>query len=475
MRFDLLIVGGGISGAGIARDASLRSIRALLLDKGDFGSGTSCRTTKLVHGGLRYLEHGQFSLVRQCLAERQTLLRIAPHLVRPLPFLVPLGPSLRRPTWMVRTGVTLYKILAGQNRIDSPPHLSQSELTTKIPLLSGQGFGGAASYADAQMDDYRLCLENVLSSLRQGALALNHVEAFKAHRETKGWRIQVRDCLTGEQAEIHTRCVINATGPWSDRTEQALLQSTKNEIEPTRGAHLLLSKQISDSALLFLSSDHRVIFLIPWRDGTLVGTTEDPFKGDLDSLETEEREIRFLLNEVQRQMGPESVRLEDVAGSFVGVRPLVGSLQNRSAFVSRDHHLQLSAPAWLRVTGGKYTTYRLMAQQAVDIIEKELRGRISPCKTAELPLQESSESGQSIEQRVQTAVRAEAARTVSDVFRRMGHGLLLPSAELQNTILNTASTALGLSADSTGQQMEEYRNALARQSRALERLKEREL
>src|SRR5690242_18824888 len=272
--FDLLILGGGITGAGVALDAALRGLRVALIDKGDFASGTSSVSSKLVHGGLRYLEHGDFRLVYEALHERRRLLRNAPHLVRPLRFVLPFYAGARVPPWKWRVGLTLYDVLAGAGNI----HRSRSVVTTRLhrdlPHLRTKELLGGAEFYDAQMDDARLCLEVVRTAALHGAAVANYVEAVAFERAgglITG--VQARDHVLGGELVIRARQVVNATGPWGDRLRQLAGDDSGPLLRPTKGVHLIAPDLGLTAAFLLLHpADGRVFFVIPWLGKTLLGT-----------------------------------------------------------------------------------------------------------------------------------------------------------------------------------------------------------
>ena len=369
-QFDLLVIGGGITGAGVAHDAATRGLKVALVEKKDFASGTSGISSKLVHGGLRYLEHGQIGLVYESLQERGRLLRNAPHLVKPLSFFLPVYADSRVPGWKWRTGLKLYDLLAGfaniaPSKTISPIELGKQNLPwVKFPPLCLQ-------YFDAQMDDSRLCLEVIEAAWQMGATVANHLEVTALDLfPGRLSRIQMRDCLTGEQVECEARVVLNATGPWSDQVRKLAGESGPDLIKPTKGVHIVLSDFGLKTAMLLLHpKDGRVFFIIPWMNRTLVGTTDTEWDGQLGKISATNDDIDYLMEGFDHFLKP-AVKPE-VMQSFAGLRPLFNAEASPSSR-SREFKLHLGQSGMFSAVGGKYTTYRAMAQEITDVLCKKL-------------------------------------------------------------------------------------------------------
>src|SRR5262245_8203604 len=317
--FDLLILGGGITGAGVALDAATRGWRVALIDKGDFASGTSSVSSKLVHGGLRYLEHFQFPLVYEALHERGWLAQAAPHLVRPLRFVLPYFAGARVRPWQWRVALTLYDLLAGRSNLQRSRPLTARQVRSELPCLRGAGLCGGAAYFDAQMDDARLCLEVIQSATTHGAVAANYVAAVaveKAGGAING--VVACDQLTGVEFRIRARQVLNATGPWVDAVCRLAGDVSATHLEPTKGVHIIVPDRNLESALLLLHPrDGRVFFVIPWLGKTLVGTTDTVTDQDPNALSVRAEDIGYLL-EAWRHYFPGDAD-PPVLGSFVGL------------------------------------------------------------------------------------------------------------------------------------------------------------
>jgi glycerol-3-phosphate dehydrogenase len=400
-RFDLAIIGGGITGAGVALDAALRGFRVALIDKGDFASGTSSASSKLVHGGLRYLEHAELHLVHEALRERRRLLRNAPHLVRPLRFVIPFYGGARVAPWKWSLGLALYDLLAGRGNLRPSRHLSRHRLRAEFPLLRDAGLLGGADYSDAQMDDARLCVEVVGTAARHGARVANYVEATGFERE--GGRItavRAADRAGGAEFVIRARQVLNAAGPWVDAVCRLAGDSSGPHLRPTKGVHLVLPDLGLRSAFLLLHpADGRVFFVIPWCPAgpsgaagtkTLLGTTDTECDESPDALTVTRADVDYLLEGFRRHFARE-LRPEDVLGTFVGLRPLIRSRPGEPSALSREFRVFESPSGLLTVAGGKYTTYRRMAEVITDAVAERL-GQRRPRRTRHFPLDGTPEA-----------------------------------------------------------------------------------
>jgi glycerol-3-phosphate dehydrogenase len=382
-RYDLVVIGGGIQGAGITRDAALRGLRTILFEKGDLAGGTSGRTSRLVHGGIRYLENLHFGLVREALAERALLLRLAPHLVWPLPFLLPYYKKSPRPWWYLQAGLLLYGALGG-GRTRSLSAKRVLELEPKIPR---DGLQGAGLYGDAQMNDTRLCLENALDAAALGADIRTHHEVIAIERAGGMVRVRARDRLAfdGESFEVEAPAVINATGAWADTLRERAGVKRARAVRASRGVHIVVPALTAEHALVLTADrDRRVFFVMPSANGSLVGTTETEYKDDPDECVVTVTEVRYLLEEVRRRW-PRAVQFpEHVRHAYAGLRPLVRSRATLRA-ASRESRL-IEENGLFTVIGGKYTTYRAVAEHTLDRVLSKLGKPAHPCSTRERPL-----------------------------------------------------------------------------------------
>jgi glycerol-3-phosphate dehydrogenase len=384
--FDLLVMGGGITGTGVALDAIMRGIRVALIDRSDFASSTSSASSKLVHGGLRYLEHGEFKLVYEALAERRRLLLNAPHLVHPLRFVLPFYHGSRLSPWKAWAGLLLYDLLAGSHNLRGARRLTTRQLRRSFPTLRPTGLRGGAEYFDAQMDDARLCLEVARTSWVHGAKPANYVEAVGF--EQVGGRItavQARDRIDGREFVIRARQVLNATGPWVDHVNKLAGGSAEQRVQPTKGVHLVVPGDRLDAAFLFLHPrDGRVFFVIPWMGHALVGTTDTFSDEPPDKLTVTADEEAYLLEGYNHHFTVPLTPV-DVMGRFAGLRPLLKSRPGDPSARSREYALFDGPGGMLCVAGGKYTTYRHMAEVITDEVARRL-GVTRPCRTHDCPL-----------------------------------------------------------------------------------------
>ena len=335
--FDLLVIGGGVTGAGAALDAVLRGLRVALIDKGDFASGTSSVSSKLVHGGLRYLEQGDFGLVYEALHERRRLLRNAPHLVRPLRFILPFYDGARVPPWKQRLGLMLYDLLAGRGNIRRSRSYPLPRLHHDFPDLRSRHLRGGAEFFDAQMDDARLCLEVVRTAALNGAVIANYVEAAAFEKEAGLIRgVRALDRLGGRELRIRARQTLNAAGPWGDAVRRLAGDADGPTLRPTKGVHVLApGRGLTAAFLLLHPDDGRVFFVIPWLGKTLVGTTDAVCDEPPDALSVAPADADYLLRGHNHYFRP-SLSLNDLLGSFVGLRPLVRARPGEPSSLSRS-------------------------------------------------------------------------------------------------------------------------------------------
>lgn len=390
-HFDVCIIGGGATGAGCALDAALRGLSVCLIEREDFAAQTSSKSTKLIHGGVRYLEQAfkrldweQFQLVRKGLRERKHLLRNAPHLTRPLALLTPCS------SWFERVyfglGLKLYDFLAGRQNLAPSRQLSTEEALHLIPTLKKETLRGAVQYYDGQLDDARFALALVRTAAQHGAVVLNHaeVQAFENSAEGQIRAVTVRDRLAGTPVLIRASVFVNATGPFADTIRQMANPAMPARMRVSKGVHVILPKTVlnSETALLVpQTDDERVMFVIPWKNHVLVGTTDTEAELSDDPV-LEQSEVDYLLGYVRRYLDSE-VSAADVQSGFAGLRPLLQADPNADTkTLVRDHEVEVDARSGLvSILGGKWTTYRLMAQDAIDACLKQMNAPPRPCAT----------------------------------------------------------------------------------------------
>jgi glycerol-3-phosphate dehydrogenase len=393
--YDVVIVGGGIAGAGAARDLALRGLSVALVDKGDFASATTSRSSKLIHGGLRYLELWDLGLVRESLTERERLGRLAPHLVRPLPFLVPIYRDSSRGLIKVRIGLTLYDWLTPGRTRERYRVLRAVEALSLEPCIRSDDLRGAGYYFDdLLLYPERLCLENVLSAARHGARVFNYAQVEEIRRDARGVPagVRVRDLLGGGVVTLGARVIVNASGPWVDelRAMGGVRDRGTRVLRRTKGIHCLLPR-MTERAIYHSTSDERMIFVIPWREFSLVGTTDTDFEGDLDRLHASRAEVEYLLGEVRRAVPDPRVDPREVLYTYAGVRPLSFEESGRASDVSRAHKvIEEAGGRFLSITGTKLTCFRSLAEELGDRVSR-LLGQPAPSRTAHLTLDGADE------------------------------------------------------------------------------------
>jgi Glycerol-3-phosphate dehydrogenase len=389
--FDLIIIGGGINGAAIARDAALRGLKTILLEKDDFGSGASSKTSKLAHGGIRYLEQFQFGLVRESLKERALLLKNAPHLVRPLPFVFPVYSGDPRPLWQINLGLFLYDCMGGFGALPKHHKMQPGAILDQFPDIKSENLRGGCQFFDAQMLDNRIVIENVVSAERAGATVINHAEVMGLIKEggtVKG--VRYKDPKTGNIETLLGRLVVNATGAWTGNIAAMEPDAPHCRAAPSKGVHLLLPKFTNKTALLLHApQDKRVFFILPWGDYSMVGTTDTYYKGDPDHVTVDSEDIEYLLEALRYYFPQLPFDKTSVISSFAGLRPLVDKNGSTDpSDVTREHVIHVSKGGLITILGGKYTTHRHIAEEVVDVVVSKLgeKQRFRPCTTAAVPL-----------------------------------------------------------------------------------------
>lgn len=394
--FEVVVMGGGITGAAAARDAASRGLRTALVEARDFGEGTSSRSSRLIHGGLRYLEQFELDLVFEASRERRTLLRIAPHMVRPLEFLFPLYREGRVGRLTMTAGMWLYDALSLFRNIERHQMLSEGDVLWREPTLSPEGLLGGARYFDAQVDDARLVLATVRSAVEMGAAAANRLAAEILVEEGRTRGVRVRDAEAGgaSEWEIRASVVVNATGPWSDETALEAGISREPLLRPTRGTHIHVRRDRigHQRALIFESAlDGRIMFVLPWGDLTLIGTTDEDYEGAPEEVRPTGGDVSYLLDSTNRLFPEARLTAEDVISAWAGLRPLVaGEAGEDEDEVSREHVILEEIPGLVTIAGGKLTSHRAMAEEIIDRVVESLAAggaaEPAPSATADRPL-----------------------------------------------------------------------------------------
>jgi glycerol-3-phosphate dehydrogenase len=461
MTPDVLIIGGGINGIGIARELAFRGVSVLLVEKGDLCSGTSSQSSKLVHGGIRYLEHGDFSLVADACRERYYLTQIAPHLVSIQPFILPIYKTDKRRPWMIRIGLALYELLALHRRLGHNHMMSVADALLKEPLLRPEGLIGAAEYFDGKMDDARLGIELAMQARSMGAQILTYTPVVACQS------LPVPSAtldIDGNLVTITPKVIVNAAGPWADQILAMTGRQGDRILKPTQGIHLVTRPLVSTHALLIsAASDNRVLFVIPHGDYSIVGTTDTPYSRDPNSVRAGADNIRYLVSEIERVFNIKIVP-SDIYATFAGLRPLVNSTQDNPAAMSRDHHLIRHTDHFFSIIGGKYTTFRSMSEDVARAVMHSL-GVPFLKSTRELALPQGPLPT------VEYCIDYEFARHVTDYLRRrtdaffrQGNGL-----DILESVARKFGDKLGWTEAQVANEIQEYRDDVQRMHTEIER------
>lgn len=495
--WDIIVIGGGATGMGIAVDAAARRYDVLLLEQADFGKGTSSRSTKLVHGGVRYLQQGNISLVMEALKERGLLLQNAPHLVSDLAFVVPNYEWWEAPFYGV--GMKVYDVMAGRYRFGRSKNLSVEETIERLPNIERDGLRGGVLYHDGQFDDARLLVNLAQTAFEQGATIVNYARVVDLVKDGSGFLSGVRavDGETGEEFTAAARVVINATGPFTDSVRRMDCAEAQPVIQPSQGVHITLDRSFlaGDSAIMVpRTSDGRVMFAVPWHDHVILGTTDTPLEQVSLEPRAHPEEIDFILETAEPYLVKDPSR-DDILSVFAGIRPLKRSAGEEStAHISREHSIDVSASGLVTIAGGKWTTYRNMAEDCVDhamtvgdlperpCVTKSLRvhghlrdagrfGELAPYGSDAAAVGALIESDSRLEQQLHSALpyragevlwsaRFEMARTVDDYLSRRSRATFLnarAALEMAPTVARLLAEELGRDGQWVESQITEYR------------------
>ncbi len=377
--YDLVIIGGGITGAGVARDAASRGMKVALVEAQDYAQGTSSRSSKLIHGGIRYLENMEFHLVFEALSERALLFQMAPHMVHPLRFLLPLYKDSRVGMFKMGLGMWLYDALSLFRAPKLHERLNAKQSVDRISVLQAKELVGSYVYSDAYMDDDRLVIETLRSAHKMGADLVSYVKATGATKQNEKLKsIKCKDLLSGEEFEVQGKHFVSTVGPWTDELGENLLGQWKKMMRPSKGIHITLDRNrlpLPCAVVLATGADNRIIFGIPRHEMIIIGTTDTDYKGDPKDVHSNVDDVRYLLKVVDQYFPGAKLTRDDILASYAGVRPLVHDGSDTESKTSREHVIVCDPRNMTFVAGGKYTTYRRMAEQSVD---KILRTFFSP-------------------------------------------------------------------------------------------------
>jgi glycerol-3-phosphate dehydrogenase len=484
-RFDVLIVGGGINGAGIARDAALRGMSVALVERDDFASGTSSRSSRLVHGGVRYLEHGFFHLVFESSRERRVLLRIAPHLVHPLQFTWPVYRGARIPRWKLAAGLWLYDLLAAFRNVARHHSLSAGQVLATEPKLRRDGLTGGATYFDAATNDARLTIANVMDAAASGATALNYADVVSltfANERVTG--AMVRDRFTRDVVEVRARAVVNATGPWTDAISRIEDPASAPAVLGTKGVHIAVPAQRvgNRAAITMLAhADQRVMFVLPGGAHTIIGTTDTATKEPPEQVRATRADVQYLLDGANAYFPEAKLTPDDVVCAWAGIRPLIASGNSGDpAGASRESAITVGPRGVISVTGGKLTTYRAMSEEVADAVQKYLGQSRTPSSTATRLLPGSASRPEDGDGRISERLVAELPYTVNDVLAAADHEFACAigdvlirrthlafetrdhGAAVAPRVAELLASRLGWSAADIVRQLDDYRTEVAR-------------
>ncbi|MBL0335429.1 MAG: glycerol-3-phosphate dehydrogenase/oxidase [Chitinophagaceae bacterium] len=441
-EWDICIIGGGATGLGTALDAASRGLKTVLFERSDFAKGTSSKSTKRVHGGVRYLQQGNIKLVKEALRERGLLLQNAPHLVRNQPFIVPNYKWWEKPFYGI--GLKIYDKMAGNLGLGPSLFLSKKEVLEQAPTLDAKGLKGGILYHDGQFDDARMAISLAQKAAEYGASVLNYfpVTGFlKIKKKIAG--VIVQDALNGKTFEVKSRCVINATGVFTDSLQRLDDKDHRDMIKPSQGIHLVVDKEFlpGEAAIMIpRTDDGRVLFAVPWHDKIVLGTTDTAVDTISDEPKARAEEIDFILQHTGRYLNRHP-SINDVRSVFAGLRPLVKGKSKKTAALSRDHLIHESESGLISISGGKWTTYRKMAEDVTDFAIAKAKLEALPCSTKTISLGKASQimipaavkdlPESLLRLWIQKAVDEELCMTVEDFLSRRSRQLLLDAKASQ--------------------------------------------
>ena len=445
--FDVLVIGGGVNGVGAALDAATRGLKVALIESQDIAAGTSSRSSKLIHGGLRYLEQYDFKLVREALHERELLVStLCPHLVKPVGFLFPLTEKFKERTY-VGAGLALYDALRGfQRALPWHKHLSQKQINEIAPSLRPDIILGAIKYFDAQVDDARHTLSVARTAARHGAVIATRVSAESLIREGKSVTgVVAKDLVSGKTISIKAAVTVMCAGIWSDELHSKFDLKAGYDVTMSKGAHIVLpGSAIKSDAGIILKTPVSVLFIIPWADKWIVGTTDTPYTGDRTEPFASREDVQYIVDQANRVLTPQ-INVDEIIGVYAGLRPLVSNNKNSlTTKLSREHTVDRPAPGFVSIAGGKYTTYRIMGRDVIDLAVNELRKLTSESVTDKLPLVGADGYFALVQQVDRIALESGlSVETVTHLLNRYGSMI----SEILELVKETPSLSKRLSAD----------------------------
>ncbi|MDB5322059.1 MAG: glycerol-3-phosphate dehydrogenase [Phycisphaerales bacterium] len=460
---DVLVVGGGIVGAGVARDAAMRGLSTVLVDRYDFAFGTSSRSSRLLHGGLRYLAQGRVGLVREASHEKMILARIVPHLARPLPFLFPTYKGSGWSRWKLRLGVKMYDLLCGKSNLGKSGGLSQGGMLEFLPGLRREGLTGGVRYFDGFTNDARLVVDTLRSAEAHGARLLNYTSLASAERGAGVWACRLAGAGGAGGETLMARIVVNAAGAWAEG-----FPASKVHLRLTKGVHLVIDRvRLPVPDAVVMTDGKRILFAIPWGERVILGTTDSDYDGPTENPTCDAEDMAYVLRIVNRHFPAATIVEGDVISAWAGLRPLIANANGKPSDISRAHEIHVNADGWIDVAGGKLTTYRLMAEQTIDHATRLLAKSDVECRTAEEAIVSADGAAAAFsgvappavsQEAVEHFCRSEWARHLDDVMiRRAGwHYYHRDRAEIAERVAGWMAAALGWSAERTAAELGRY-------------------
>jgi glycerol-3-phosphate dehydrogenase len=459
---DVLIIGGGIVGAGVARDAAMRGLSTVLVDRYDFAFGTSSRSSRLLHGGLRYLAQGRVGLVREASHEKMTLARIAPHLAQPLPFLFPTFKGSGWSRWKLSLGVKMYDWLCGKSNLGQSGGLSQAGMLEFLPGLRCDGLTGGVRYFDGFTNDARLVIDTLRSAAVHGATLLNYTALASADRRDDGvWECHLAGPGGEHKASIKARIVINAAGAWAEK-----FPASKVHLRLTKGVHLVIDRSrlpVPDAVVM--TEGTRILFAIPWGERVILGTTDTDYDGPTENPTCDEQDMAYVLRIANQHFPAAAIDEADIISAWSGLRPLIANPNGKPSDISRAHEIDVSPEGWIDVAGGKLTTYRLMAEQTIDHAARILGKTEAKCRTADEPIVSANDTAFSgvvppavSREAVEHFCHHEWATHLDDVMiRRTGwHFYHRDRAEIASRVTTWMAAALNWPTEQTAAELARY-------------------
>jgi glycerol-3-phosphate dehydrogenase len=449
---DILVIGGGITGAGIFRDAAARGLNVLMVEKGDFASGTSSWSSKLIHGGLRYLAEGQLGVTRESCNERDLLIKNNPNMVRPLPSLFPAYKGSKEPRWKMRAALGIYSALANFRKSSRFKTLSSEEVLNYVPGLKPDKLQGAGLYYDGQADDARLVLESIKNGRELGGEALNYIEAKRFEHDNNGKisTVRIKDNIDNTIHILKPSVIINATGAAVERVRNMNATIKETEVKPAKGIHVVIPRDRieSDVFVTYKAEDGRHLFYIPWEDVSLLGTT-DTFSDEIDTPTVQMKDVEYILSATNKAFPDARLDISDICSVYAGVRPLVTTSSDSvsSRHVSRDHNVWDDKSGMISVAGGKLTTFRAMGKEIVDLaidhLPEKTKEKLKPADTRNMPLRNDNFNSEELKKTLREKF-ALAAKPATHLVRNYGIDALeimeKATPELRETIGNSFFT-----------------------------------